>query len=138
MNRTASLIDPRAALAEPGVHIAAGAAAFVTAGVLSSSDDGIVLCPFRRCTGGYCPGCGLTRASGRLLRGDLVGSWQQHPYIIVGVLQAVVFTALWATGSRLWAPIRRRITPIVVANVTLLLAIWVARLATGSIPVPFG
>lgn len=138
MSRAAAWRQPRTALAEPGVQIAVGAAAFVTAGLLSSSDDGLVLCPFRRCTGGYCPGCGLTRSSGRLLRGDLVGSWQQHPYVVIGVVQAIVLTTLWATGSRLWPTVRRHAVPLMAANITLLVAIWVARLVTGSIPVPFG
>ncbi len=138
MTNAVTWADPRSVVASPGVQIAAGAAAFVTAGMLSSSDDGIVLCPFRRCTGGYCPGCGLTRASGRLLRGDLVGSWQQHPYVIIGVVQAVVLTTLWATGSRLWPTVRRYAMPLIVTNITLLVAIWVARLATGAIPIPFG
>lgn len=37
------------------------------------------LCPFRRLTGIRCPFCGMTTATGCLLRGDLFGARQAHP-----------------------------------------------------------
>lgn len=126
----------RSLIASPSVRIAGGAAAFVAAAVSSSSDDGLVLCPFRRCTGGYCPGCGLTRSSGKLVRGDLIGSWQHHPFLIIGLVQALVLVALWGTGSRLWPALAGRGTTIVVVNTALVVTIWLARLATATVPGP--
>lgn len=103
-----------------------------------SDEDGPVLCPFRRCTGGYCPGCGMTRSSGRLVRGDVIGSWQQHPYLVLGLAQAAVVAALWRFGSgSLRAGIRAHGKRLLVANLALLIGIWVVRLFDGSIPVPF-
>ncbi len=117
-----------------------GAAGFSVLVLLSffSSDDGPVLCPFRRCTGGYCPGCGLTRSGGRLLRGDLAGSWAQHPWMVLGAAQAAVFAALYMAGT---AAIRTRLRgwwrPLAFANSAALVGIWIFRLFDGSIPVPF-
>ncbi|MEL7156110.1 MAG: DUF2752 domain-containing protein [Actinomycetota bacterium] len=136
---TATTLLPESArslLASPTARLAAGAAAFVTAAVTSSSDDGVVICPFRRCTGGYCPGCGLTRSSGQLIRGDLVGSWQRHPFIIIGLVQLVALVGLWRTAPRLWSAVRGRANGLVLANVALLVAIWAARLASGAVPLP--
>ena len=116
-----------------------GAAAFAALGLASSqNDDGLVLCPFRRCTGGYCPGCGMTRATGALLRGDIVASWQQHPFLLLAVVQ---FTAIgaWsvAAGDRAASFRRQWQTQLLVANAAALGVIWAIRLVTGSIPVPF-
>jgi hypothetical protein len=119
-------------------YVAGGGAAVLFLFALSS-EDGPVLCPFRRCTGGYCPGCGLTRSGGRLLRGDLAGSWQQHPYLIFGVIQAVVAAVAWQFGSsaaRRW--LQANAVTALVLNLTALTVIWVVRLINGSIPVPFG
>ena len=117
-----------------------GLAAATVVGILFalSNEDGPVLCPFRRCTGGYCPGCGLTRSGGRLLRGDVVGSYQQHPYLVFGVAQAAAFLALWNLGSTaLKQRLRRWYRPLMFTNVGALFAIWIVRLASGSIPLPF-
>ncbi len=122
----------------PWARIGLGAAAFVTAGLTASSDDGIVLCPFRRCTGGYCPGCGMTRSAGKLIRGDVLGSWHHHPFLMLGLVQAVVVGSLWATGSRWWHEIERHQAWLLGANAALLAGIWLARMGSGDIPVPFG
>lgn len=106
---------------------------------MASSDDGLVLCPLRRCSGGYCPGCGLTRSAGQLVRGDLAGSWSQHPFLLLAFGQLAVLATLWSLGSaRLRERLSRHTTAFVIANVALLGVIWAARLATGSIPIPFG
>lgn len=117
--------------------IAAGAIVF---GVLAalSNDDGPVLCPLRRCSGGYCPGCGLTRSGGRLLRGDVAGSWQQHPYLLIAIAQIAAVATLWSVGS---ASLRQRLAtlgrPALAVNAALMAAVWVVRMTNGSIPIPF-
>lgn len=116
-----------------------GAAALAGAGIVASDDDGLILCPFRRCTGGYCPGCGLTRSAGTLVRGDLAGSWSHHPILAIVIAQAVVLGAAWMLATDgLRRAMRQRTDALLAANTALLLAIWVARLATGQIPAPFG
>lgn len=49
-------------------------------------------CLFAEVTGLPCPGCGLTRATMALLRGEWQASWQFHPFaggfVLVGMLVA--------------------------------------------------
>jgi hypothetical protein len=52
-------------------------------------------CPFRTLTGWWCPGCGLTRATHHLLRGDLVQALRCN------LLVAVILAAL-ATTWLVW------------------------------------
>ena len=54
-------------------------------------------CPIRAVTGLPCPGCGLTRATIELLRGDLTGSLQTHafaPLFIAGGVLMIVSLVL--------------------------------------------
>ncbi|MEM7273819.1 MAG: DUF2752 domain-containing protein [Actinomycetota bacterium] len=103
-----------------------------------SDEDGPVLCPFRRCTGGYCPGCGLTRSGGRLLRGDVAGSWQQHPYLIIATVQVLALLAVWSVaGSALRQRLRSLAMPALIVNTVGITGLWIYRMFDGSIPVPF-
>lgn len=51
------------------------------------------LCPLKAAAGVPCPGCGLTRATAALFRGDLSASLRAHAYAPVIVL-ALLFTGL--------------------------------------------
>ena len=42
-------------------------------------------------TGLYCPGCGGTRSVKRLLRGDLIGSFIYHPFVLYCAVSYTVF-----------------------------------------------
>lgn len=130
--------------------LAAAGAGAVGAGLVASAGHGPVLCPFRLMTGGYCPACGMTRAVGRLAQGDVAGSWQMHPFLLLLVAQAVVAGAAWAVlelrrrrsgaadaSNPVPALLRRRADTLQFVNGGLLLALWVIRLATHAIPVPF-
>ncbi|MCP4223750.1 MAG: DUF2752 domain-containing protein [Actinomycetia bacterium] len=137
---TTLLLNPRirSLIVSPWTKLAAATGAFLVAGITASNDDGLILCPLRRCSGGYCPGCGLTRSSGQLLRGDLAGSWRHHPFILLALAQlsvlAVTYGALPETRR---AQLRGMTNRMLMANGALLVAIWAARMASGSIPVPF-
>lgn len=117
--------------------VLAGLAAFSVLTALAT-DDGPVLCPIRRCSGGYCPACGLTRSGGRLLRADVAGSWQQHPYLLIALPQLLVAAVAWRAGvaARLTDP-GRIVRLLLGVNAAVMIAIWVLRMAGGSIPVPF-
>lgn len=119
--------------------LAPAAAGALTVGALvlaADRDDGVVLCPFRRCTGGYCPGCGATRAANRLVRGDVGAGWANHPWVVLAAVQVVVFGAVLAVTAPGARPVRARRSalPLLVANTVLLLAIWLVRRSTGAIP----
>lgn len=128
-------------LGRPSLPLLSGAAAvaFGVAGLLANdADDGFIICPLRRCSGGYCPGCGLTRSAGRLMRGDIAGSWARHPFLLLALVQAALLGALWRFGSaRHQTFLRDRLWWLLVPNTAVLLGIWVTRLITGTIPVPF-
>jgi hypothetical protein len=102
----------------------------------ASAEDDFVLCPFRRCTGGYCPGCGATRSANRLARGDFAESWAHHPWVMLAAAQLIVVAAI---GMFLSAEDRRHrlgqlAIPVLLANAILLIGIWIVRLAGHTIP----
>ncbi|MEM7339699.1 MAG: DUF2752 domain-containing protein [Actinomycetota bacterium] len=133
-----------AAIPRPTPGLAAftafGLGAVLGIGLAATADDGPVVCPVRRCTGGYCPGCGLTRAAGSLARGDVAGSWQYHPLLVVVLAQVLVVAPLVAVGPSLGARLggARALLAALVANGALAVVIWAVRIATGAIPGPFG
>lgn len=100
------------------------------------TDDGPGLCIFRRCTGGYCPGCGVTRASRHLTRGEFAAAWKDHPWVLFAAAQAIVLAGAWGvarvTARRIaWA---RLLRVVAVANTLALVGIWIIRLVNESIP----
>ncbi len=122
-------------------------AAALGAGLLASGGHGPVLCPFRLATGGYCPACGMTRAVGRLARGDLAGSWRLHPFLLLILGQVALAGLAWAVlelrrrrsgvPNRVPVLLRRRAGALQLVNGGLLLALWAIRLATHAVPAPF-
>ena len=96
------------ALAAPiacGCCLAAGTA-YVVAN--DPSDGGVFLpCPFRTLTGWWCPGCGLTRATHHLFRGDILQAFRFNLFavLILGALAATWLAwALHAAGRSVsWA-----------------------------------
>lgn len=127
--------------------LAVAGASALGAGLLALGQHGPVLCPFRLATGGYCPACGLTRAVGHLARGDLGGSWQMHPFLLVVLGQVLIAGVAWAvlelrrhrSGAVNPVPalLRRRAGKVQLVNGGVLVALWVFRLATHAIPAPF-
>jgi len=103
---------------------------------LQPSDNGPTICPIALLTGVPCPGCGMTRAASALLRGDLSLALDYHPLI-------PLFAVLTA-GGWVWWLLRRtgRVKPIPnrVVNLGLigvgvsLVAVWLLRLAAGTLP----
>ncbi len=100
------------------------------------TDDGPGVCVFRRCTGGYCPGCGMTRSARHLTRGQIGAAWQDHPFLVLAAAQAVVAGAVYALLRWIGATVNwsRPLVVLGVVNVVLITGIWVARLVDGSIP----
>lgn len=104
--------------------------------LVAPSDDGLTVCPFALCTGTACPGCGLTRAAGTLLRGDVGGALTYHPLVPLIAVQLIggwVWFLMQRSG-RLQPPRGRTVTVILSVTLAALLAVWLVRLATGSLP----
>lgn len=93
MTATQGSVEARLpALAVPlacGCCLLAGAA--YVAAVDPSDHTVLPPCPFRALTGLWCPGCGLTRATHHLLRGDVVRALQFNAFVVV-ILAALVAT----------------------------------------------
>jgi hypothetical protein len=95
------------------------------------------ICAFRRVTGIPCPGCGLTRAMAALARGEWLLALHFHPFAPLILGEAA---ALWAAIGA--AVVRRRpftlppglLQQLVIWQAAALLALWLGRLATGTLP----
>ncbi len=104
--------------------------------IFAPSEDGPTICPFALCTGMACPGCGMTRAASSLIRGDLDGALGYHPLVLVVGAQMMlgwVWFALRRAG-RVQPLSNRSLNVILTATAVALLAVWVARLLTGTLP----
>lgn len=72
----------------------AGAAAYLA--IADPADAGwLPSCPFHALTGWWCPGCGLTRATHHLLRGDVPAALANH--LFVPVVLAAIAVGWWST-----------------------------------------
>ena len=82
-----------------------------------------------------CPTCGITRALALIARGEWRASLAVHPWAAALVLQALAGWSAWTLwlfrGG--WNP-ERWIPRVVLANVVALIALWVVRLVTGTLP----
>ena len=76
----------------------AGAAVYVA--LQDPTQGGVFLpCPFRLVTGLWCPGCGLTRATHFLLRGDLPTALRYHLFVVPILLAIVAAWTRWLLRS---------------------------------------
>lgn len=121
---------PRAAWLAATILVPLAWAAWVAAGEPAGP-----ACLLREVAHLDCPTCGITRALALLAGGEWRASLAVHPWGAALVLQAL---AGWAAWTRwLFAGGRnpeRWIPPVVLANGVALIALWAARLATGTLP----
>ncbi len=99
-------------------------------------EDAPTVCPFALATGMACPGCGMTRAAGQLLRGDFASAIAYHPLVpAIALLAAVAWAwfVLRRTG-RIQPMSNRMLNGVLIATLIALIAVWVTRLAMGSLP----
>lgn len=97
---------------------------------------GQTICLLRRFAGLPCPGCGLTRAFVHLAHGEWAAALVDHPLAPLIAVQLVVgWVAIGlALAGRLPPRPRRWVSPWLVANAVGLCALWLGRLATGTLP----
>ena len=127
-------VGPRRAVPAVALAGVCTAAAFTPV----AADEGQVLCPYRMATGGWCPGCGCTRALRALVRVDVSTALQMNPWLLVIFAQAVAITSWIAVSpERALAWWARHDTRMLQGNLSLGVAIWFTRMGTGDIPTPF-
>jgi hypothetical protein len=99
-------------------------------------DPARAFCFSRRFLGLPCPGCGLTRAFAHLAKGEWPAALAAHPLAPVLAAEAVVAWLLWGIGLRRDVPLLRQdwIEPVALGHMAVLCALWLGRLATGSLP----
>jgi hypothetical protein len=115
MTATVTSAEPGSlvALAAPiacGCCLLAGAA-YVAAD--DPSDGGAFLpCPFRTLTGWWCPGCGMTRATHHLLRGNVTQALQYNLFVVAILLGLTATWLVWllhragrSINVTRWAPV---------------------------------
>jgi len=91
--------DPRPALA------LGGAAAYAVGVLLADPFKAHAIgCPFHRLTGGWCPGCGSSRAADLLLHGRVLSSLSYNALVLPVAFVLAYWWAGWAayawTGTR--------------------------------------
>jgi len=120
-------LAPLAAPIACGCCMLAGAAYVVTD---DPSDGGAFLpCPFRSLTGWWCPGCGMTRATHHLLRGNVIQALQYNLFVVVILLGLCSTWLVWFLTSagrtirvNRWVPV-----PVQIAAGSVLVAFAVVR-----------
>lgn len=116
--------------------LAAAAAWIAARAVVLQPGPENTLCLFRRLTEVPCPGCGLTRAFVHLARGEWLAALADHPLAPVAALELAAGWALWGLvlAGRLQARPQRWLGPWLLAHAGVLIALWLGRLATGTLP----
>jgi hypothetical protein len=101
-----------------------------------SGDPATALCLSRRLLHLPCPGCGLTRAFALLAKGEWAAAFVKHPLAPVLALEAVLGWLAWGAALAIRRPLRLpvRLDAVVLAHAAVLVALWLGRAATGTLP----
>lgn len=102
----------------------ASTAAYVVIDDPGDGNGGLTPCPVRALTGQWCPGCGLTRATHHLFRGNVAQALSFNALVPVVLAALGLLWAIWlmvATGRGV-PPFIRQIRPAAYVSAALLLA----------------
>jgi uncharacterized protein DUF2752 len=129
-------------MASPAVRLwllagLAGAAGLAILHVwMPSGDPASAICLSRRLLHLPCPGCGMTRAFAHLAKGEWAAALRDHPLAPVVALQMILGWAVWGVSVVAKRPLRLpfRLESLLLANVAALAALWLGRVATGTLP----
>ena len=101
-----------------------------------SGDPSGALCLSRRLFHLPCPGCGMTRAFAHLAKGEWTAAVTDHPLAPVIALEFILGWIAWGAAlvsrDRFRLPVRAE--TVFVANAAALCALWLGRVATGTLP----
>ena len=94
------------------------------------------ICLSRRLFHLPCPGCGMTRALAHLAKGEWSAAVRDHPLAPALALEGLLGWAIWGIALAAARPLRLplRLETLLLANAAALLALWLGRAATGTLP----
>lgn len=102
---------------------------------VASADLAGPMCLMRRVAHLACPTCGMTRALALMARGEWRESLAAHPWGAAIVMQSAAAWMVWTRWLAMGGPRPDRWIPRVVGiNGVALIAIWLIRLGTGTLP----
>ncbi|HEV7504248.1 MAG TPA: DUF2752 domain-containing protein [Thermoanaerobaculia bacterium] len=101
-----------------------------------AGDAASSICLLRRVFHLPCPGCGMTRAFAALAKGDWRAAVSLHPLAPVVAAELVLGWAAWGLALASRRPVRLpgRLDGLLLANLAALVALWLGRVATGTLP----
>jgi hypothetical protein len=110
--------------------------AAITLATITPSDASPTICGFANCTGIACPGCGMMRAAGELIRGNLIAALRYHPLVLLVVAELLGAWTIWAAHQAGWIrwQHRRWVDVVIGGTAVLLVIVWIARLVAGTTP----
>ncbi|MEN8234135.1 MAG: DUF2752 domain-containing protein [Actinomycetota bacterium] len=110
--------------------------AAVALATIEPSEGSPTICGFATCTGVACPGCGMARATGHLLRGNVVEALRYHPLVFLILAEFLGAWGIWVAHRAGWITWRHRkwVDVVIGATAALLIVVWIIRLATGTTP----
>lgn len=99
-------------------------------------DPAQAICLSRRLLDLPCPGCGMTRAFAHLAKGEWSAALGDHPLAPVLALEAALGWSAWglALAGRRSLRLPVRLETVLLANAAALVALWLGRAATGTLP----
>jgi hypothetical protein len=111
-------------------------AVIVALALAPAAEEGPTICPVALCTGTACPGCGMTRAASHLIRGDVGAALTFHPLIPLIALLAVAGWTWFVLvrAGKVEPPDRGLVNGVLVLTAIALVAVWIVRLVTGTLP----
>lgn len=101
-----------------------------------SPDPRSSICLSRRLLHLPCPGCGLTRASAHLAKGEWGAAAADHPLAPVLAAELALGWIAWGVLLARGKPAVRPgwLDPVLLAHAAVLVALWLGRVATGTVP----
>jgi hypothetical protein len=103
-----------------------------------SNDPAAAICLSRRLLHLPCPGCGLTRAFAHLAKGEWLAALAAHPLAPVLALEAFLGWLAWGAALAARRPFRlpagMGIDTLALGHAAVLVALWLGRAATGTLP----
>lgn len=94
------------------------------------------VCLLRRLSGLPCPGCGMTRAFAHLAKGEWAAAASDHLLALVIAAELGLTWLVWgvALARRRQVGMPPWFERVVLAHVAVLVAFWLGRVSTGTLP----